>query len=459
MWQAWLLSASISLLGSILAWLDRSGPQWPLIQGFFEDPNSLAAYLLLGLFVAVGLCNPATRWSLNGWPVLMGLALFGMLLFTSSRAGLLAFLAVTLAFAVYQSKKHLLRLAPLLVLLAGLLLLGGIFRFYPERDVTSSYALSRVFDSARQAVKLEGLIERFQVTRRNLWWGALEMARERPLTGVGPGLYYRNVRNYYPQSGGGWRPEAENAHNYYLQVLAELGWPGLLAFLLLIGSWLVPYWRQIQDRAWFQTALLAGAASYLIILLAGNSLLLVRHLVIFGGFVGWLQIAPESQKKAPRKSSWGIIIFGGLLLAALFLQFVLNPPRRRCPGSPSGAEYAWGFHPLESDGVRSWRWMKDRGMVCLCPPDPEGIRGRLALQVASFDQPRELRITLPGEWQWQQPVSVASTRLVTPSIPRRAERACFYLEVSRSAEIPSQLSSTNDDRKLSIRVEEFRLQP
>jgi putative inorganic carbon (hco3(-)) transporter len=79
------------------------------------------------------------------------------------------------------------------------------------------------------------------------WAGAMRMIEERPLTGWGVGqfpvrqLYFTQEGNLAPQfSVGGQRVSlAEQAHNFYLQTAAELGIPGLLLMLGVLGSFLV----------------------------------------------------------------------------------------------------------------------------------------------------------------------------------------------------------------------------
>jgi hypothetical protein len=79
------------------------------------------------------------------------------------------------------------------------------------------------------------------------WAGAMQMIRERPLTGWGAGQF-PVYQLYFTQSGNHVAdgiPTAtrvslsEQAHNFYLQTAAELGLPGLLLMLGVLGSFLV----------------------------------------------------------------------------------------------------------------------------------------------------------------------------------------------------------------------------
>jgi O-antigen ligase len=58
------------------------------------------------------------------------------------------------------------------------------------------------------------------------------MFRDHPFLGVAPGNYPAVYEDYYIPP---WREPLGHAHNYYLNMAAETGVPGLLAFLLMLG--------------------------------------------------------------------------------------------------------------------------------------------------------------------------------------------------------------------------------
>jgi O-antigen ligase len=91
--------------------------------------------------------------------------------------------------------------------------------------------------------------------RQALWQGALQMVRERPLLGYGIGAYPFVQAERAPIG----RPAAlvatggpslmEMAHNEYLQMAAEIGVPGLLAYLALLGLFLATMVRALGTKA------------------------------------------------------------------------------------------------------------------------------------------------------------------------------------------------------------------
>lgn len=67
--------------------------------------------------------------------------------------------------------------------------------------------------------------------RFNLWKSALDMLYDHPMTGVGPGTYAENyMQSYQLLESDRWN-ESYHAHNVFLHLAAEQGYPGLIAFL------------------------------------------------------------------------------------------------------------------------------------------------------------------------------------------------------------------------------------
>jgi O-antigen ligase len=69
--------------------------------------------------------------------------------------------------------------------------------------------------------------------RLQLWDAGLEMVRQHPVVGVGLGNFKPSVSRFFPVNAD---TEALLAHNTYMESLAEMGVPGLLAFLAIFGT-------------------------------------------------------------------------------------------------------------------------------------------------------------------------------------------------------------------------------
>lgn len=88
---------------------------------------------------------------------------------------------------------------------------------------------------------------------------ALEMWRDRPITGVGPGSFERNYLRYSTVIGIDARPEERSAHNLYLESLAETGLLGTVPFLAVIAIALRRPWCARRRLPWEQALLAEGA--------------------------------------------------------------------------------------------------------------------------------------------------------------------------------------------------------
>ncbi|NQT54495.1 O-antigen ligase family protein, partial [bacterium] len=191
--------------------------------------NCFAGFLVVVIPGFVGHVLDRLRACHRGLLFLGGSALWlaaalACLVFTYSKGGWLAFGLASVLFVLLLGRKVYQRHAKalMLVLAAGALLAAALFGtgVVPTRifaDVTGSFDV-----------------------RAGYWRGAADMAQDNLLTGVGLGTYGA----HYPQYRHVAARVAQQAHNDYLQVLAELGIVGLVAFL---GLWAM-YVRNLAAR-------------------------------------------------------------------------------------------------------------------------------------------------------------------------------------------------------------------
>jgi O-antigen ligase len=199
------------------------------ISGLAGTANELASLLVTALLIAVGLMlalrrAPALRALCLGAAALCLVALF----LTLSRAGLVA-LGGALVAAVFVGGRRRLGVG-LLALAIGLTALG----YY-------SFAAS---EQARERVTTIGS----GTGRTDIWTVAWRMVDDDPLRGAGAGNFQTASIHYLLQPGAILRDEfivdkPQVAHNSYLHVLAELGVPGLVLFVGLLGAGLMAAWR------------------------------------------------------------------------------------------------------------------------------------------------------------------------------------------------------------------------
>jgi O-antigen ligase len=312
--MAMLLIAGLSqaLVGIWQFGLRGDGPEHFMILerfyrafGTFQQPNPYGGYMGLTASLAIG---AMAGMLLSIWPRLRGkqtgllkewlwLAFFGLcallatlgLIMSWSRGAWLGFAAGMVAFLLFLPRRRVAGVALLTACLALLLLalnLGLIPAAIANRLVSFSEDL--------QVGDVRGVqitIENYAVIERLAHWQAgAEMASESLLTGVGFGNYEPAYEEYALLN---WPIALGHAHNYYLNILAETGLPGALAYLAI---WTLIFWQAIRltsSLSWRQKGLALG-------LLAAWTALSVHHLfdklyvnnlfLFFGAMLGLQQV-------------------------------------------------------------------------------------------------------------------------------------------------------------------------
>jgi hypothetical protein len=193
----------------------------PRLPGLQMHRNTLAGMLavfgVLSLSYALFSRQPWVRWLGRGNCLVM----FGLLLITNSRSGLLAFLA------------------------GGILLVG---LSWPER--TKKYRLYLlgwglgflaltgwylVASGQYQLFEPERLLNENGISRIEIWQNTLYMLGDVPLTGFGPGNFKAVYPFYIDPSEVSGRVSQEHAHNIFLQIYGETGILGLLGIIGVFG--------------------------------------------------------------------------------------------------------------------------------------------------------------------------------------------------------------------------------
>ncbi len=188
---------------------------------FLVSDNTLAAYLNLVLpFALACYVLGQGKWKkLGGWTFGLGSL---ALLSTQSVGGIMGFVAI-LVLAIFcfarNGKKRL-------VLLAGLCALVCLF-----------YLLRPILNPSHTDVAVGSDV----VTRLLLWGTAWDYFMHSPVFGVGWGNF---VHLYGLDLSSFMRPEMLAVHNLYLQLLAETGLVGFVAFFYLV----VQSWRQARSQ-------------------------------------------------------------------------------------------------------------------------------------------------------------------------------------------------------------------
>jgi O-antigen ligase len=113
----------------------------------------------------------------------------------------------------------------------------------------------------KQTVAAENVSSRFY-----FWQVALDEFRGQPFTGVGPGNYTVRFTDFAPPFS--WKAGAQTTHNAYLNILAELGIAGMLAFVGFLVTSIRDVTQRPDDRV--TRDLMSALATSFVIALVGS---------------------------------------------------------------------------------------------------------------------------------------------------------------------------------------------
>lgn len=230
-------SNKVASLSPLLARIPRLIEWLPGAEGGI-NANELGGTLILFLPVSLavtqvrGLAGPGASWVLRLGALLFTLFLVAVLLLTQSRSAWLG--AVAGLGVMGWLRWRWLRWLLLAVALLGVVALFLAGPVQVAQTLFDGGPIART-ETVVGPVSLEGRVE--------LWNRALYAIQDFPFTGIGLGTFRRVVHVLYPLFLVGWTVDLGHAHNLFLQVALDLGLPGLIAYLALVGtaSWIC--WR------------------------------------------------------------------------------------------------------------------------------------------------------------------------------------------------------------------------
>ncbi|MCX7716854.1 MAG: O-antigen ligase family protein [Candidatus Sumerlaeaceae bacterium] len=326
--------------------------------GTFPDVNScgvfLAGCLFLSLALLLGARTRPARVGLAGAAVLMAAGVYA----TFSRTALIALVPAAILFGVANRERasrwflSLWRMRLALSLVTVLILAlaaGAAVRLRPD---------SRVWDKwCRQENRLNDILK----GRLNIWRGGLLLWREHPVTGVGIGSFPRQLPRYHDPSFRAWNPPSENAHNFYLQVAAELGLAGLIPYVLgLAAVLLLLLGRQgsaVPADAWLVRGAWCACLIVALSNLTGHPVIVIEMLYYVMGLPA-VALALEGRSPEPvaadgsREAGRVLLLAAAVLVVALYgwrtvreTRGVLRLPMVRgaheIEREPGGGQFRW----------------------------------------------------------------------------------------------------------------------
>jgi len=322
----------------------------------FDDIHSYGSCIVLLFFMLLNFfCIAPKKNKLTILP--LGF-LFCFVILSASVATLLAMIIMTSFFISYQQKS-------IIFIIVTVIALSLIFssQIIPQmlnnsnNIVLSRYSQRLGYENAKNSLR-----GRFLSADQ-----ALGMISENPITGTGVGSYYRTSR-YYHFTNHSRSQRIENAHNYFLQLTAELGIVALIFFLWIIALVFRLGIHDVSKRGESQqlvTGFIFGIGAYLITMLTGHPLILSNQQFLF-----WFAIAivTATSLKLETKGVFSkfttthfFFILG--LIFILFTGHVYNMIAKR--DKPPGFEY--GYHEYENLKGKEIRWTEKNACIQLQP--------------------------------------------------------------------------------------------
>ena len=197
------------------------------VYGTFGQPNPFAGYINLPLSIAAALMLLGSNWKTR---ILAGLAVISLAYaeyLTLSRGGEIAIAAGAIFIVIVGFPRLRVLLGP--VFIAGLgvvgLFLAGVIPQHVLNPVYKELGLTQIsFTSPSPA-------DYSTAERLAHWYAGIHMFLDHPFLGVGIGNYPDAYPSYYITI---FVNSLGHAHNYYINIAAEMGAIGLTVFLLFL---------------------------------------------------------------------------------------------------------------------------------------------------------------------------------------------------------------------------------
>ena len=424
------------------------------VNASFSDVNGLGGYLAIGLGAAAACAWSAQEASLERRVWLLTAGLIGLCcVFTGSRAAWVAVIVAGAAAFVFVvrlgttfSARQVARLtrAFALAMLLAVISMVALSGYATSRNV-GSLDRQDYFDAVLHTFNLNASLDDRLKGRLPFWEAGAAMVRAEPLFGIGIGRFYRQLWAFAPRQEALRRPQ-ENAHNYYIQLAAEVGLAGLAGFLGLVGAALSSAWRAFRRgsstaEGMLALPLAAGLVAYLLTLLTGHSLLVREGQMSFWPVAGALVILGAGHRTMGGR--WG----KRAMVSAMLVLLVTVPFRAvRAADQVELTDIYFGLYDPETmPGGTRFQWSTGRFSVYV--PRERETFGLEVRAVAPF--PQRLRVRLDGRLVDEIRVSRDAWQAVR-YVLRREERGRRFRKIE--FEVDPVWTPARDSRELGVIV-------
>jgi putative inorganic carbon (hco3(-)) transporter len=289
-----------------------------IFKPFYNDHTIFGASSALLGCIWLGTLKNAKDFKTGIICLMTGMVFAACVFFSTSRAAILSLLAFSGVFALLAMNIRLKHL--IIISLALFVLMVLNFREISSRlrqiDTISYEMDAGLYERIRSAGNISTDVS--NIERLNRWVSAWRMFLDRPVTGYGPGTYQfkyipfqdpslmnrLTVTNIYdiPDGSGG------TAHSEYFLALSEMGLPGLIGWLIILGRWTYIAFGKSRHHPNRRMIIAAFAAlsTYYFHANFNNFLNTDKFAFLFWGIAAWL--VANYHSASPREEEPEIVI-------------------------------------------------------------------------------------------------------------------------------------------------------
>ncbi|NOK04387.1 MULTISPECIES: spore coat polysaccharide polymerase ExoJ [Myxococcus] len=230
--------------------------------GVYADPNHMAMNLALVVPLAVAfVARKGSGWLWRLACLTAAILAVAAIVVSHSRGGFIGLSAAMALWAIREKRR-------IQAIVVGSLFVMGLLVFAPQSFWQRNETVAEFHEDASA------------MGRVYAWQVASRISLDKPLLGVGAGGFRYAWPMYAP-------PEARRAyvaHNIFLDVIGELGWVGLLFFMVFAGGAAGGAFEASRDKevGWLARALSASVVGYLVCHLFSGYILAAHCYVLFG---------------------------------------------------------------------------------------------------------------------------------------------------------------------------------
>ena len=278
---------------------------------FFNDHTIFGASAALVGALWLGSLPEAENKSTGLLHIFFAVVLFSTVLFSTSRAAFLSLFVFAGVWLVLISGIRFRYMAGMLavVLLLGFFMRGPVLERVGRVEVLSYDSHAGLLERTQSVANVS--TDASNIERLNRWIAAWRMFKEKPFTGFGPGTWqfayipyqepalenHLTVTNLWdpPEGSGG------TAHSEYLLALSEMGFAGLLGWLLILGrlGYLAMKKSRFHPNRRLIIAAMAALSTYFFHAHFNNFLTTDKFAFLFWGTMAWLVALYHEKNTSP----------------------------------------------------------------------------------------------------------------------------------------------------------------